>query len=85
MSMIDLAKLVGVPRAFGVGHRVASMALPISLSRSSRAALIPSIRDPFTTPISIGAPFPIDKVMATEIMHKSELRTLADSNLDTVG
>ena len=42
--------------------RAASIALPISLSRSSRAALIPSIRDPFTTPISIGAPFPIDKV-----------------------
>ena len=41
---------------------MASIALPISLSRSSRAALIPSIRDPFTTPISIGAPFPIDKV-----------------------
>jgi hypothetical protein len=36
--------------------------LPISLSRSSRAALIPSIRDPLTTPVSIGAPFPIDKV-----------------------
>ena len=52
----------GVPRAFGVGHRVASIALPMSLSRSSRAALIPSIRDPFTTPILIGAPFPIDKV-----------------------
>src|SRR5438128_12284092 len=42
--------------------RVASTALQISLSRSSRAALIPSIRDPFTTPILIGAPFPIDKV-----------------------
>jgi hypothetical protein len=41
--------------------RVASIALQISLSRSSRAALIPSIRDPFTTPISIGASFPIDK------------------------
>src|ERR1700716_2474269 len=42
--------------------RVASTALQISLSRSPRAALIPSIRDPFTTPILIGAPFPIDKV-----------------------
>src|SRR5207302_5939005 len=42
--------------------RVASTALQISLSRSSRAALIPSIRDPFTTPVLIGAPFPIDKV-----------------------
>src|SRR6266849_2475262 len=42
--------------------RVASTALPISLSRSSRAALIPSISDPFTTPISIGSPFPIYQV-----------------------
>ena len=49
--------------AFGVvGHRVASTALAISLIRSSRAALIPSMRDPFTTPLSMGASFPIDKV-----------------------
>ena len=45
-----------------MGCLVASITLPISLSRSSRAALIPSIRDPFTTPVSIGALFPMDKV-----------------------
>ena len=44
------------------GHRMASTALTISLIRSSRAALIPSMRDPFTTPLSMGASSPIDKV-----------------------
>ena len=75
MSMIDLAKLVGLPRAFGSGHRVASMALPISLNRSSRAALLPSIRDPFTTPISIGAPFPLSNLhnLDREIDSRSQL------------
>ena len=56
------SKLVRVPRALGTSHRVASTALAINLIRSSRAALIPSMREPFTTPAVIGAQFPIDKV-----------------------
>ena len=48
---------------YGLRHtQLASTALAISLIRSSRAALIPSMRDPFTTPLSMGASSPIDKV-----------------------
>src|ERR1700691_3851278 len=48
---------------YGLRHtQLASTALAISLIRSSRAALIPSMRDPFTTPLSMGASSPIDEV-----------------------
>src|ERR1700690_3851772 len=50
-------------RVYGLRHtQLASTALAISLIRSSRAALIPSMRDPFTTALSMGASSPIDKV-----------------------
>jgi hypothetical protein len=59
------SKLVGVPRALGMRHRVASTALAINLIRSSRAALIPSMRDPFTTPVLMVRHSPLIQPIAT--------------------